>query len=62
MAWLGVRLGVQADDSVELRAGSVDLPGALLSVTTLALGFLALTLAVEHGWRATTTLACAMGR
>ena len=59
VAWLGVRRGIAADDPAELRAGGADLPGAALSVTAIALGLYAFTLAVEDGWMATTTLACA---
>ena len=59
IAWLGVRRGIPADDPADLRAGSADLPGAALSVTAIALGLYAFTLAVEDGWTATTTLACA---
>lgn len=61
IAWLGVRLGIPVDDPAELRGGGADVPGAMLSVTTIALGIYAFTLAVDDGWTAVSTLACAAG-
>ncbi|MDN5743626.1 MAG: MFS transporter [Nocardioidaceae bacterium] len=57
IAWLGVRYGIVADDPADLRGDRADLPGAVLSVATIASGLFALTLAVEDGWAAWQTLA-----
>lgn len=57
LAWVGVRLGIAADDPTQLRSGSIDVIGALLSVSTISLGLYWLTLGVERGWTDVITLA-----
>src|SRR3954468_8639863 len=42
IAWIGVRLGVPADRAEDLTDDTLDLPGALLSTTTIALACYAL--------------------
>lgn len=59
IAWWGVRRGIPADDPADRRSGGTDVPGAVLSVAMLGLGLFSFTLAVEDGWHATSTLACA---
>ena len=58
-AIIGVRWGIPADDPSELRAVGGDLPGAVLSISTLSLGLYTFTLGVSDGWLAVTTLGCA---
>src|ERR1700748_356814 len=50
LAWVGVRLGVPADRREDLTSDRLDLPGAVLSVTTIGLACYTLTSGVEHGW------------
>lgn len=59
IAWLGVRHGVAPDDRADRRFGGVDLPGAALSVMTIACGLFSFTLAVQEGWFAWQTLGTA---
>jgi MFS family permease len=59
LAWFGVWRGITPDDPADLRPGRADLPGAALSVTTIACGLLAFTVAVECGWLAWQTLGTA---
>jgi len=61
IAWLGVRLGVPADRAEDLTDDTLDLPGALLSVTTIGLASYSLTSGVEHGWTSGLTLASVLG-
>ena len=61
IAWVGVRLGVPADRPEDLTDDSLDLPGAVLSITTIGLACYTLTSGVEHGWLAVTTVASALG-
>jgi len=61
IAFIGVRLGVPADRREDLTDDTLDLPGALLSVTGIALACYALTSGVEHGWLSGLTLASAVG-
>ena len=61
IACLGVRLGVPADRAEDLTDDALDLPGALLSVTTIGLACYALTSGVEHGWISGITLASVAG-
>ena len=59
LAWWGVRRGIAPDDPADRRPGRPDLPGAALSVATIAGGLFTFTLAVEVGWLAWQTLGTA---
>jgi EmrB/QacA subfamily drug resistance transporter len=61
IAWIGVRLGVPADDPEGLTGDRLDLPGALLSITMIGLACYTLTSGVEHGWLSPATVASAFG-
>ncbi|WP_328895822.1 MFS transporter [Streptomyces sp. NBC_00236] len=61
IAAIGVRLGVPADRPQDLTRDKLDLPGAVLSVTTIGLACYALTSGVEHGWLSATTLGSVLG-
>ncbi|MEY1676876.1 MFS transporter [Gordonia sp. ABKF26] len=61
LAWIGVRLGVAADRPEGLTGDALDLPGAVLSITTIGLACYALTSGVEHGWASIVTVGCALG-
>jgi MFS family permease len=61
IAFVGVRLGVPADRPQDLTNDALDLPGALLSVTTIGLACYSLTSGVEHGWLSAATLASVLG-
>ncbi|MCW2855212.1 MAG: tetracycline resistance efflux pump [Marmoricola sp.] len=61
IAGIGVRLGVAADRREDLTDDVLDLPGALLSVTTIGLACYSLTSGVEHGWLSAPTLASIVG-
>ncbi|MEV5001695.1 MFS transporter [Nocardioides sp. LML1-1-1.1] len=61
IAFVGVRLGVPADDPAGLTEDRLDLPGALLSITTIGLACWSLTSGVEHGWLSALTLASVAG-
>ncbi|MCW2785300.1 MAG: tetracycline resistance efflux pump [Marmoricola sp.] len=61
LAFIGVRLGVAADRPEDLTHDVLDLPGAVLSVTTIGLACYALTSGVEHGWLSVVTLASMLG-
>nr|AIA15374.1 MFSAntibioticEffluxPump [uncultured bacterium] len=61
IACVGVRLGVPADRPEDLTDDVLDLPGALLSVTTIGLACYSLTSGVEHGWLSALTLASIVG-
>ncbi|MCW2849936.1 MAG: hypothetical protein JWR90_3910 [Marmoricola sp.] len=61
VACIGVRLGVPADRPEDLTDDVLDLPGALLSITTIGLACYAMTSGVEHGWLAAVTVASAVG-
>nr|ASU06814.1 tetracycline resistance MFS efflux pump [uncultured bacterium] len=61
IAWIGVRLGVAADDPEDLTSDRLDLPGTLLSVASIGLACYTLTSGVEHGWLSATTVGCALG-
>ena len=61
IACIGVRLGVPADRPEDLTDDVLDLPGALLSITTIGLACYALTSGVEHGWLSALTLASVVG-
>jgi EmrB/QacA subfamily drug resistance transporter len=61
IAWIGVRLGVPADRAEDLTGDALDLPGAVLSITTIGLACYTLTSGVEHGWLSVATVASALG-
>lgn len=61
IAAIGVRLGVPADRPQDLTRDKLDLPGAVLSVTTIGLACYSLTSGVEHGWLSAITLASLLG-
>jgi EmrB/QacA subfamily drug resistance transporter len=61
IAFVGVRLGVPADRPEDLTRDRLDLPGALLSITTIGLACWTLTSGVEHGWLSAATLASVAG-
>ena len=61
IAFIGVRTGVAPDAADGLTSDRLDLPGALLSISTIGLACYALTSGVEHGWSALATIACGIG-
>jgi len=61
VAFLGVRAGVPADRAEDLTDDRLDLPGALLSITTIGLACWSLTSGVENGWLAAVTVASVLG-
>jgi EmrB/QacA subfamily drug resistance transporter len=61
IAWVGVRLGVPADHRDGLSGDALDLPGAVLSITTIGLACYTLTSGVVHGWLSIVTLGSALG-
>ena len=61
VAWVGVRLGVPADRPKDLTGDTLDLPGAVLSITTIGLACYAATSGVERGWLSVVTVACVLG-
>ena len=61
IAFVGVRLGVPADDPAGLTSDKLDLPGALLSTTTIGLACYAATSGVDHGWSSVITWGSALG-
>ena len=61
IACIGVRLGVRADRREDLTDDSLDLPGAVLSITAIGLACYSLTSGVQHGWLSTVTLASILG-
>lgn len=61
LAWIGVRVGVQADRRVDLTSERLDLPGAALTVAAIGLGCYTLTSGVQDGWLSLATVACALG-
>src|SRR4029077_20160270 len=61
IARLGVRLGVPADRSEDLTHDALDLPGAVLSISTIGLACWSLTSGVLHGWLSAITVASIIG-
>ena len=61
IACIGVRLGVSADRPEDLTHAALDLPGAVLSITTIGLACWSLTSGVQYGWLAAVTLASILG-
>jgi EmrB/QacA subfamily drug resistance transporter len=61
VAFVGVRLGVPADDPAGLTRDRLDVPGTLFSVTAIGLACWSLTSGVENGWLSALTLASAVG-
>ena len=56
IAFIGVRLGVDADDKEGLSGDRLDLPGAILSIAMIGLACYAATSGVDHGWLSAPTL------
>ncbi|MFT3900669.1 MAG: MFS transporter [Gordonia sp. (in: high G+C Gram-positive bacteria)] len=61
IAWIGVRLGVPADEPDGLTDDRLDLPGAALSVLAIGLGCYTLTSGVENGWASWQTVGSIVG-
>ncbi|MFT4199874.1 MFS transporter [Gordonia sp. (in: high G+C Gram-positive bacteria)] len=61
IAWIGVRLGVPADDPDGLTDDKLDLPGAALSVLAIGLACYTLTSGVENGWGSMVTIGSILG-
>ena len=61
IAFVGVRLGVPADDAAGLTDDKLDLPGALLSIATIGLACYTATSGVENGWTSLITWATGVG-
>jgi len=61
VACIGVRLGVPADRPDGLTKDPLDLPGALLSITTIGLACWSLTSGVDNGWLSGVTVASIVG-
>ncbi|NDZ96951.1 MFS transporter [Streptomyces sp. SID6673] len=61
IAAVGVRLGVAADRPDGLTKDALDLPGALLSITTIGLACWSMTSGVEHGWLSPLTIGSIVG-
>jgi len=61
VAFIGVRLGVPADDRAGLTNDRLDLPGAILSIATIGLACYTATSGVDHGWMAPATWASGVG-
>ncbi|NYI45761.1 MFS family permease [Nocardioides aromaticivorans] len=61
VAFVGVHLGVPADDADGLTRDRLDVPGTLLSITGIGLACWSLTSGVEHGWLSALTLASVAG-
>lgn len=59
IAWIGVRWGVEKDDSADLRAGGSDISGAILSVAALGLILYSFTMGAEEGWLSLNTISIA---
>ncbi len=61
VACIGVRLGVPADRPEELTDDALDLPGAVLSISTIGLACWSLTSGVLHGWTSLVTITSIIG-
>ncbi|MFT4264804.1 MAG: MFS transporter [Nocardioides sp.] len=61
IAWIGVRLGVPADDPAGLTQDRLDLPGAVLSIATIGLACYTATSGVDHGWMSLATWGSGIG-
>ncbi|WP_243057132.1 MFS transporter [Nocardioides sp. SR21] len=61
IAAIGVRLGVPADRPEDLTNDRLDLPGAVLSITTIGLACWSLTSGVLYGWLSAVTVASVVG-
>jgi MFS family permease len=61
VACIGVRLGVPADRPEDLTNDALDLPGAVLSISTIGLACWSLTSGVLHGWVSGITLLSILG-
>lgn len=61
IAAIGVRLGVPADRPEDLTTDKLDLPGAVLSISTIGLACWSLTSGVLYGWLSAATVASVVG-
>ena len=61
IAFIGVRLGVAADDPDGLTRDKLDLPGALASIVTIGLACYTATSGADHGWGSPATIASGIG-
>ncbi|WP_335981037.1 MFS transporter [Streptomyces sp. CA2R106] len=61
IACIGVRLGVPADRPEGLTRDALDLPGAVLSISTIGLACYALTSGVDNGWQSAATVGSIAG-
>jgi EmrB/QacA subfamily drug resistance transporter len=61
LAGIGVWFGVSADRRQDLTNDALDLPGAVLSITTIGLACWALTSGVDHGWLSALTMTSILG-
>ncbi len=61
IACIGVRLGVPADRREDLTDDTLDLPGAVLSVTAIGLACYFMTSGVENGWTSGISIASIVG-
>ncbi|WP_375480990.1 MFS transporter [uncultured Jatrophihabitans sp.] len=61
IAFVGVRLGVAADDPAGLTKDKPDLPGALASIVLIGLACYTATSGAGHGWDAPATIASGIG-
>ncbi|UDY23541.1 MFS transporter [Nocardioides sp. Kera G14] len=61
IAIIGVWRGVAADDPAGLTDDRLDLPGAILSITTIGLACYTATSGVDHGWTSLATWASGIG-
>ncbi len=61
IAFIGVRLGVAADDPNGLTRDKLDLPGALASIITIGLACYTATSGADHGWTSPATIASGIG-
>ena len=61
IAGIGVWFGVSADRRDDLTNDALDIPGALLSISTIGLACWSLTSGVLHGWGSTITVMSILG-
>ena len=61
IAFIGVRLGVAADDPDGLTGDKPDLPGALASIVTIGLACYTATSGADHGFTSPATIASGVG-
>ena len=61
IAFVGVRLGVAADDPEGLTKDKPDLPGAFASIVLIGLACYTATSGADHGWASPATIASGLG-